>query len=93
MNKRLENKIYEILLEQNRGRIAVSQSLEMIDEAMCEADAHSLLGEVADMETAGEPITNALYATGRFTTEQCEQLMDGILQYIDDYGLILVKKS
>jgi hypothetical protein len=47
---------------------------------------------IADMETANEPITNALDATGRFSTEQCNQLSDGILQYIDDYGLILIKK-
>jgi hypothetical protein len=50
------------------------------------------LDEIADIETACEPITNALYATGRFTTEQCDQLADGILQYIKDYGLIIYKK-
>ena len=46
----------------------------------------------ADMETASEPIQNALYAAG-FTTEQCDQLTDGILQYIEDAGLFIVKTN
>jgi len=32
-----------------------------------------------------EPIQNALYATGKFTTDQCEQLTEGIIIYINDH--------
>ena len=54
---------------------------------------YAVLGDViADIETASEPIQNALYATGRFTTEQCDELADGILQYITDAGLFIGKK-
>ncbi len=34
-----------------------------------------------------EPISNALYATNRFTTDQCTDLANGIIQYIDDYKI------
>ena len=47
---------------------------------------------LADTETASEPIQNALYAAG-FTTEQCDLLADGILQYIEDAGLSIIKRS
>ena len=54
---------------------------------------YAVLSEIiADIETASEPIQNALYATGRFTTEQCDDLADGILQYIKDAGLFIGKK-
>lgn len=48
---------------------------------------------VVDDETASEPITSALYATGRFTTDQCDDLAEGIIQYIKDYGLSVTKQS
>ena len=53
----------------------------------CEVIKKSL----ADTETASEPIQNALYAAG-FTTEQCDLLADGILQYIEDAGLSIIKR-
>jgi predicted RNase H-like nuclease (RuvC/YqgF family) len=31
-----------------------------------------------------ESIENALYATGRFTTSECEELASGIMQYLDE---------
>lgn len=37
-------------------------------------------------EGMAEAIQNALYATGRFTTDDCETLADGILTYIKDTG-------
>jgi len=56
MNKQLENKIYEILLEQNRGRIAVDQSLNMIDKAMSEANTNAVLDEEdTEIETGEYP--------------------------------------
>ena len=33
------------------------------------------------------PIQDALYATGQFTTDDCDTLADGILQYIKDAGM------
>lgn len=33
-----------------------------------------------------EPIQNALYATNRFTTDECNTLADGILMYLKDAG-------
>lgn len=48
-------------------------------------------GSLTD-ETIYEPIQNALYTTGNFTTEQCDQLTEGILQYIEDYKLKIVRQ-
>ena len=41
-------------------------------------------------ETAREPIQDALYATGRFTKDECDVLSDGILRYINDANLVFV---
>ena len=35
-----------------------------------------------------EPTQNALYATGKFTTDECETLSEGIQQYINESGLL-----
>ena len=44
------------------------------------------LAEVAEMPTdLSEPIQDALYATGRFTTDECETLCEGILLYINEF--------
>jgi len=48
----------------------------------------SLLG----LEEVRTPFQDALYATGRFSPDQCEQLTDGLLQYIDDAGLVIVRQ-
>ena len=71
-----------------------------MDMIQCEHGNYSecdLCGDIVkrffvDMETASEPVQNALYAAG-FTTEQCDLLADGILQYIKDYGLSIVKTN
>ncbi len=47
-------------------------------------------GSLPDKETVLEPIQNALYATGKFTTDDCDLLSDGILQYLNDAGLKVV---
>ena len=42
--------------------------------------------KVAEMPTElSEPIQDALYATGRFTTDECEVLSEGILLYINEF--------
>ena len=41
---------------------------------------------------AHEPIEDALYATGNFTTGECEQLTEGIIRYILDAGYVIVKQ-
>jgi len=58
-----------------------------------ERSVYPLLCEVADDETAREPIQEALFSTGKFTTEQCDNLADGILLFLKDYKLKIVKTS
>ena len=43
-----------------------------------------------DDETTVTPIQDALYATGRFSTDDCSNLADGILQYIKDAKMSIV---
>ena len=43
-------------------------------------------------EIVSEPVQNALYSTGNFTTDQCTQLAEGILLFLDDAGYELSKK-
>ena len=50
-------------------------------------------GSLLDDETAAEPIQDALYATGRFTTDECDTLADGILRYIKDAEIMMVGKQ
>lgn len=45
-----------------------------------------------DEETIREPITNALYATGRMFTDECDTVCDGILQYLKDQNLKIVRE-
>jgi len=49
-------------------------------------------GSLLGLDEVKQPFQDALYATGRFSTEQCEQLTDGLLQYIDDAGLAVVRQ-
>lgn len=44
-------------------------------------------------EIAATPIQDALYATGKFTTDDCSTLADGILQYIKDAKMIIVSRQ
>lgn len=46
-----------------------------------------------DVETATEPIQNALYATGEFTTDDSNLLADDILEYINDAGYNIIKRQ
>jgi len=43
-------------------------------------------------DIAMEAIQDALYATNNFTSEQCNKIADGILQYLDDYYLKIINK-
>ncbi len=44
-------------------------------------------------EDAKEPIQDALYSTGKFTTDQCDVLVDGILTNLKEYGILILKKK
>lgn len=44
-----------------------------------------------DDEKVSEPIQNALYATGKMTTDDCEIVADGILLYLKDAGFEIVQ--
>lgn len=46
--------------------------------------------EMLDNEEAIEPIQDALYATGRFTIDECDTLAEGILMYIKDRNICMV---
>ena len=48
----------------------------------------SLLSE----EDIREPIQSALYATRHFLTDECTELADGILTYLNDYGFKVVRQ-
>jgi len=43
-------------------------------------------------EDIREPIQSALYATRRFLTDECTELADGILTYLNDYGFKIVRQ-
>jgi hypothetical protein len=43
-------------------------------------------------EDIREPIQNAIYATGRFTTDQCTEFADGILTYLNEAGFKVVRQ-
>ncbi len=50
-------------------------------------------GSLLDDEAASAPIQDALYATGRFTTDECDTLAEGILRYIKDAEIMMVVKQ
>ena len=43
-------------------------------------------------EEIREPIQNALYSTDRLTTDQCTELADGILTYLNEAGYKVVRQ-
>lgn len=45
-----------------------------------------------DDEVAAEPILDALYATGNFTTDECDTLVEGILKCIKEAEIMMVVK-
>ncbi len=44
-----------------------------------------------DKETALTPIADALYATDRFPVDDCQEIAEGILRYINDYNMRVVR--
>jgi hypothetical protein len=44
-------------------------------------------------EDMKEPIQNALYSTGKFQVDECNELANGIIQYIKDAGMTIVKST
>jgi len=51
---------------------------------------HSVMPSLPSDEEVRTPIQDALYATGKFTTDDCDTLSDGILQYIKDAGMKVI---
>ena len=43
-------------------------------------------------EEIREPIQNAIYATGSYTTDQCTEFADGILTYLTEAGYKVVRQ-
>ena len=44
-----------------------------------------------DDERALEPIQDAIYATGRFTTADCDKIANGIIDYLRTAGMNIYK--
>ena len=62
--------------------------MEEYEPGAFEKDVDNLLQQYADEQSREiqEPLEDALYATGKFTTEQCTELAEGIIQYINEYN-------
>jgi hypothetical protein len=60
---------------------------EVTDFDVIKDDSSSLPGLKRMSDEYLEPIQNALYATNRFTTDECEQIAEGILNYINESPL------
>ncbi|MBP8993931.1 MAG: hypothetical protein KBG30_08980 [Bacteroidales bacterium] len=56
---------------------------------LCISDVRLSLPSEEDIR---EPIQNALYATRHFLTDQCTELADGILDYLNDAGFKVVRQ-
>jgi hypothetical protein len=70
-----------------------------LERAVANADNENGALPVADVsgslpseEDIREPIQNALYATRNFLTDECTELADGILTYLNDYGFKVVRQ-
>ena len=70
-------------------------SLENFERSICKSCMDEYASQFqqewipVEEETAREPIQDALYATGRFTKDECDVLSDGILRYINDANLVI----
>ena len=53
--------------------------------------AEKTRSELNDLCTKIAPIEDALYATSAFTTHQCTELAEGILLYLEEEGIKLIK--
>lgn len=64
--------------EAERGRLKTDDKLVLVP---------------VDEDIAMAPIANALYSTGRFTTDECSDLAEGILMFINGHDLVVAKKN
>ena len=66
---------------------------ELFEEICADLDAViSGSGENhVDDERALEPIQDAIYATGRFTTADCDKIANGIIDYLRTAGMNIYK--
>jgi hypothetical protein len=77
--------------EYNKGYEAGRKDVGELTE---KADLNGYSRGVADKEeyarqesrNSQEPIEDALYSTGKFTTDECTELAKGIIQYIIDFN-------
>lgn len=63
-----------------------SESIIKSDQFERIADRILQKSQISDEEIK-EPIQDALYATGKFTTDECDELSNGILQYLKETWL------
>ena len=87
------NRIIKELKEQVKSGIIISvnDAREIIKIASSFADVIPRF-EPVEIDTAHEAIQNALYATGNFTTDQCEKLTEDVIMIgINEYELTICK--
>lgn len=63
-----------------------SESIIKSDQFERIADRILQKSQISDEEIK-EPIQDALYATNKFTTDECDELSNGILQYLKETWL------
>lgn len=71
----------------------VWQKLELLQEVVnkkCNIPHVSI--SLPSDEEIREPIQNAIYATGSYTTDQCTEFADGILTYLNEAGFKVVRQ-
>ena len=67
-------------------------NLPLNDAAQQVLDLFAVSISLPSDEEIREPIENALYSTDRLTTDQCTELADGILTYLNESGLKVVRQ-
>jgi hypothetical protein len=71
---------------------STTKIMEIMEAYAAQKIADKMVEEriILDEEMA-EPVQDALYATGRFTIDECNVLTEGILMYIKERGIINLK--
>jgi hypothetical protein len=87
--------IHDIRIRARMYKTGLITEQELINAVEALLQQHDVSGRSEqlpqlDDETVLEPMQNALYATNRFTTDQCSTLAEGILMYLKDAKMKIV---
>ena len=83
IDKFIESDRYKNLLEQANGADKSTESALNLPVVSISLPSD---------EEIREPIQNAIYATGSYTTDQCTEFADGILTYLNEAGYKVVRQ-